>query len=69
MKSFLDWCIWLESGWYIQVDSVFKAVGKILTQVANVTFTLGGYKISVGAVILWAILAGAVIAFLRGLSD
>ena len=51
------------------MDSVFKAVGKILTQVANVTFTLGGYRISVGAVILWSILAGAVIAFLRGLSD
>ena len=51
------------------MDSVFKAVGKILTQVASITFTLGGYKISVGAVILWAILAGAAIAFLRGLSD
>lgn len=51
------------------MDSVFKAVGKILTQVANITFILGGYKISVGALVMWAILAGAVIAFLRGLSD
>ena len=51
------------------MDSVFKAVGKILTQVANVAFTLGGYRIRVGEIILWAILAGAVIAFLRGLSD
>lgn len=51
------------------MDSVFKAVGKILTQVTNITFTLGGYQISVKALIMWAILAGAVIAFLRGLSD
>ena len=51
------------------MDSVFKAVGKILAQVANISFTLGGYKVSVGAGIRWAILAGAVIAFLRGLSD
>lgn len=51
------------------MDSVFKAVGRILEQYVSITFTVGGYKISVLSVIFWSILAGAVISFLKGLSE
>lgn len=48
---------------------VLRPFFAFLEKFLSVNVTLGGYTFSVGAFILWLIIGGLVIAFLKGMGD
>lgn len=53
----------------MDLADLFKKVAKLFMRYWSMTFTFNGMKISVGAVILFTVLAVVLLGFIRSLAD
>ncbi|MCM1441692.1 MAG: hypothetical protein NC131_21155 [Roseburia sp.] len=48
---------------------LFKATGQLFMRYFSITFTVGSYRVSVGAIFIFVGIVGIIMKFIRGLSD
>lgn len=53
----------------MDIVNVFKPVVDFFVQYCSIVVVIGGYSFTVGAFILWCIIAMILISFVRGLGD